>query len=495
MRFTVLLVTVLIIASAAAVCATEMFPMLDSLPQLKDFRAMRASSADPNWQNGNGDSRPIPPGETLVLADLKGPGRIAHIWFTINDKEKFYGKKLMLKMFWDDEKFPSVESPLNDFFCEGHGIDYEVNSLPFRVTANGRARNCYFPMPFGQSARIEVTNEGKEPVRSFYYYIDWQKLESLPKDTAYFHAKYRQEFPCIAGKDYLILEALGQGHFVGCNLSIRIHETQWWGEGDDFFYIDGEKEPSIRGTGSEDYLCDAWGIRKMDGLFYGSPFNEGWDDIYDRTTAYRFHITDPVPFKKSLKMTIEHKGAGPLPDGTNSGFKERFDDFSSVAYWYQTEPHLEFFKMPTAEERLYKSDIIEIEGESLIPSSQSSMPDIRTQNMRGGWSGGKQLFYLPTEEDASISVKFSAPSAGPHEMWVNLTRSWDYGKYQILLDDKPIGKPVDLYESEVTPPVRVKLGRQELSSEHTLTFKCVGSNSDSKGVYFGLDLIELLPVK
>ena len=352
----------LILACAGMVCAQSALPMLDDLPSLKNFVAMRASSADPNWKNGNGDARPIAPGQTLTLAELTGPGRIAHIWFTIADNEKFYGKKLVLKMYWDGEKNPSIESPMNDFFCEGHGLDYQVDSLPIRVTSNGRGRNCYFPMPFRKSARIEVTNEGKEPVHALYWYIDWQKLPSLPKDAAYFHAKYRQEFPCRKGSDYLIMFARGKGHYVGCNLSVRCREPQWWGEGDDRFYIDGETTPSLNGTGSEDYFCDGWGLRQIDGLFYGCPLMEGLD-TYNRTTAYRFHIQDPVPFTKSLKVTIEHKGAGPLPDGQWSGFKERFDDFSSVAYWYQVEPHVEFFKMPPAEERLYQSDTITIDGE------------------------------------------------------------------------------------------------------------------------------------
>lgn len=478
-----------------AYCSTDMLPMLDSLPTLKDFQAMRNSSADPNWQNGNADARPIPPGQTLTLGELKGPGRITHIWFTIADNEKFYGKKLVLKMYWDGEKTPSVESPLNDFFCEGHGLDYPVNSLPFRVTSNGRGRNCYFPMPFGKSARIEVTNDGKEPCHAFYYYIDWQKLPSLPKDTAYFHAKYRQEFPCIAGKNYLILSALGKGHYVGCNLSVRCLEPQWWGEGDDFFFIDGETEPSLRGTGSEDYFCDGWGLRQIDGLFYGCPLMEGLDTL-NRTTAYRFHIPDPVPFKKSLRVEIEHKGAGPLPDGTWSGFKERFDDFSSVAYWYQTEPHVEFTKMPSAEERIYPSTTIGIEGESLLPSAEASEPKVQVQGVGGGFSGGKQLFFTPSDDKGSLTVKFPVSKAGQYDVWLEMTKSWDYGIYQISLDGRDIGKPVDLYSADVVLLPRVKLGRQELSAgEHSLAFKCVGKNDASKGYFFGLDLISLLPIK
>lgn len=492
MRFTTLLVAMLALALARGACAQRPLPMLDGLPILKDYQAMRSSSSDPDWRNGNGDARRIEPGQTLTLAELAGPGRITHIWFTIADRERFYGKKLVLKMYWDREKNPSVESPMNDFFCQGHGLDLQVQSLPFRVTSNGRARNCYFPMPFRKSARIEVTNEGKEPVRALYWYIDWQKLENLPDDTAYFHAKYRQEFPCRRGSDYLLMFARGKGHYVGCNLSVRCREPGWWGEGDDRFYIDGETEPRLRGTGSEDYFCDAWGIRELDGLFYGCTIMEGLD-TYQRTTAYRFHIPDPVPFSKSLKVTIEHKGVTHLPDGRRAGYGERTDDYSSVAYWYQVEPHVEFSKMPPAEERLYPSDTIEIEGESLVPSSKAEGPKPATQNL-GGWSGGSHLFFTPRDENASLTVNLPVEKAGTYAVWLYLTKSWDYGIYQACLNGSEVGKPIDLYSAEVVQSPRIKLGRHELSAgEHTLKFRCVGNNGASKGYFFGLDLIELMP--
>lgn len=495
MRFRALLIIVLLVAGAGMTYAQQPLGMLDEIPMLKDFKAMRASSADPDWKNGNGDARPIQPGQTLTLAELKGPGRIVHIWFTIADNEKFYGKKLVLKMYWDGEKNPSVESPMNDFFCEGHGLDYPVNSLPFRVTSNGRGRNCYFPMPFGKSARIEVTNEGKQMCGALYYYIDWQKLPELPKDTAYFHAQYRQEFPCKSGDDYLILSALGRGHFVGMNLSVRCRESSWWGEGDDRFYIDGETEPSLRGTGSEDYFCDGWGLRQIDGLFYGCPLMEGLD-VNDRTTAYRFHIADPVPFTKSLKVTIEHKGAGPLPNGKWTGFKERADDFSSVAYWYQTEPHVVYTKMPPADDRIYPSTSIEIEGESLIQSADPGKAFAKRQDMGSGFSGGAHLFFTPEDqENAKLGVKFQVQKSGDYDMRLHLTKSWDYGIYRAYLDGQPIGKNADLYSADVTP-TQSKIGKVTLAAgEHTLRFECIGKNDASKGYFFGLDMIELTPGK
>lgn len=485
----VMLVCLVCIWALIASAAGYGFPM-DTLPILKDFEAMRSSSANPNWRNGNGDCRPIGPGETLTLAELDGPGRIAHIWFTIADDERFYGKKLVLKMFWDGENNPSVESPLNDFFCQGHGLDLKVASLPFRVTSNGRARNCYFSMPFRKSAKVQITNQGKQPVGCVFWYIDWQKLKGLPKDTGYFHAKYRQEYPCKAGEDYVILRAEGKGHFVGCNLSVRARDPGWWGEGDDRFFIDGEKEPRLRGTGSEDYFCDAWGLRQFDGLFYGTPLVEGYD-VGDRTTAYRFHIADPVPFKKSLLVTIEHKGAKPMPDGKWDGFAERADDFSSVAYWYQTEPHVEFAPLPPAEERIYQSNEIIIEGESLLDAAEALGPKPTTQQL-GGWSGGAQLFFTPGDEKASLTLKFALQKAGRYRVAAQLTHSFDYGTYEAYLDGNRVGPRLDLYSPDVALGAPAKLGWHDLKEgEHTLSFQCVGKNAASAGYYFGLDYISL----
>jgi hypothetical protein len=141
---------------------------LAGLEKLKDFEAMRASSSDPNWRNGNADSRPIEPGGTLVLADLKGPGMIVHFWNTIAHEAPFYSRLLMLRIYWDGETHPSVECPIGDFFGVGHGLDKPFVSLPIKVSSDGRGRNCYWPMPFRKSARITVTNESDKRCHAFY---------------------------------------------------------------------------------------------------------------------------------------------------------------------------------------------------------------------------------------------------------------------------------------------------------------------------------------
>ena len=474
-----------------AACCLKADPLQD-LPQIKQIRTMRSSSSDPNWQNGNWDARPIPVGKTLVIADLQGPGKITHIWCTIASQDKFYPRLLTLRIYWDDEKDPSVECPIGDFFAVGHGLDAMVNSLPVRVTSHGRARNCYWPMPFRKRARIEVTNDGFRNCDAFYFYVDWQKLKSLPKETAYFHAQYRQEFPCQPGRNYLILDAVGKGHYVGTVLSVRCNEPSWWGEGDDFFFVDGEKEPSLRGTGSEDYFCDAWGLMKMDGLYYGCPVMEGLN-TGDRTTAYRWHITDPVVFTKSLRVEIEHKGARLDENGRLiSGFTERADDFASVAFWYQLEPHKRFTKIPPGRERILYEPNHVVEAETLLNGASGDPRDaLKTQE--GGYSGGSQVWFTPPKDGGRFELPFEVKETGNYELILGITQSWDYGIYQAYLDSTPIGVPFDGYAPQITPSERL-LGRLRLEKgRHALRFEARGKNPLSAGYFAGIDFIVLIP--
>lgn len=465
---------------------------LDGLELLREGRSMRSSSADPNWQDGNWDARPIPPGETLVIADLAGPGVIQHIWNTVAAEDRGYSRLLLVRMYWDGEEEPSVVCPLGDFFGVGHGLDRSFISEPIRVSSEGRARNCYWPMPFRKSARITVTNEGERPVHAFYYYVDWVQRD-VPNDAAYFHAMYRQEHPAVMGRNYLLADIAGRGHYVGTLLNVRQRSISWWGEGDDFFYIDGEEEPSIRGTGSEDYLCDAWGLRWLEGPYYGVPVYEQYE-MLSRTTAYRWHIPDPVLFTTSLRVEIEHKGAV-IDEETGemtSGFTEREDDFSSVAFWYQTEPHKPFPPIPHGYDRLYYPPTAVVEGEALVDRAVATAGAVQRQEL-GGWSGGAQLFWTPEEAEQELRLPLEVPEDGAYAITLLLTKSWDYGVFEISLDDEPIGKRIDLSNDAVAahevmlPPVTLTAG------EHTLLVRNVGSNAEDGGCFFGLDGWLLLP--
>ncbi len=330
-----LLATLLLLCSLPHIAGQD---ILGKLGEKQNYRSKRISSYDRT--GGNRDSLSIEPGKTAILAEIKGPAAIHHIWVTIA-AEAFYGRKIVLRIYWDGEDVPSVEAPIGDFFGVGHGLNRDLASLPIACSSEGRARNCYWYMPFRWSCRVTVTNEGQRPVDAFYYYIDYRELDGLRPDAPYFHAQYRQEFPCVGQKNYVILDAAGAGHYVGCNLSILQRTMGWWGEGDDMIYVDGEATPSLHGTGSEDYFSDAWGMREGERLFYGCPLQEEDFQPGSKATVYRFHIPDPVPFKKSIRVTIEHGHAN-----------DRSDYYSSVAYWYQTEPHVPYPALPAEDKRL-----------------------------------------------------------------------------------------------------------------------------------------------
>jgi hypothetical protein len=476
----------------ASIAAGQFAPgnPLSGLEKLKNFETRRASSSDPNWNVGNGDARGISPGGTLTIAELEGPGAIAHIWFTIAHQARNYSRLMVLRMYWDGEEHPSVECPIGDFFGIGHGVDAPLSSMPIQINSQGRGRNCYWPMPFRKSARITVTNESDRPCDAFYYYIDWQKHPSLPEDTAYFHAMYRQEFPCVMGQNYLLADIEGRGHYVGTVQSIVNISNGWYGEGDDFFYIDGEKVPSLRGTGSEDYFCDGWGFWPHQGLFSGAPLCE-WGKAGDLTSVYRFHIPDPVTFKKSLRVEIEHKGSQEFPDGTVNGYLERDDLMSSVAYWYQTEPHKRWPALPVGHDRLPFHNKPLVTGWKAEAAAKHSEAPFQVQPVPGA-TDGKQLFFRSVEgqPQAWLEIPFHVEKEVIGRLLLRACHAKDYGTYRVLLDGTEIGR-VDFYSPELQISEE-KLGWREIAAgEHTLRFESVGKNAASTGIFLGIDALSV----
>jgi hypothetical protein len=330
----------------------------------------------------------------------------------------------------------------------------------------------------------------------FYYHVDWQKHEKLPKDIAYFHAHYRQALPAPAGRHYTIADIEGRGHYVGTVLSVVQNRTGWWGEGDDLWYVDGEKVASIQGTGSEDYFNDAWSFRVSDGPYYGVTVAEG-GGTGARATAYRWHLMDPVPFTKSLRLEIEHKGwtYNDETDGSvRSGFEERADDFSSVAFWYQTEGHKPLPEVPVGAARLPYGNALQIEAESSLKDAkgEKGQPHLQKEVF---WSRDI-IFFTGEEIGATLTVPFDAPEAGKYEILTQLVHSYDYGDYQAYLDGKPIGDVLKVYSAETYASVDHRLGRATLTAgRHTLSFKAVGKNAASSGYYFGVDAIVLSKVR
>ena len=286
----------------------------------------------------------IKSGETFTLADVKGPGVIQHIWITVNPKAY---ETCVLRMYWDDETTPCIEAPLGSFFACCHGKGTKVNSLPVAVNPSF-GFNSYWPMPFRKKARITVENQWHEDMGGFFYQISYA-LTDVPAEAAYLHAQYRRSLTTRECPEYLILNGVtGKGHYVGTYLAWTQMSNGWWGEGEIKFFIDGDKEyPTICGTGTEDYFGGAWCFGDtFSTAFLGYPLWDKPEDGLPRHGLYRWHIMDPIRFKKDLKVTIQ--ALGWWPDGK---FQPLTDDIASVAYWYQTLPHGKFPQLPSLNER------------------------------------------------------------------------------------------------------------------------------------------------
>jgi hypothetical protein len=329
----------------------------------RNYKTRRSSSWDRT--GANRDAFPVDPGQELALLETTGAGAVTHLWFTIASPDPMHLKNLVLRAWWDGESTPSIEVPIGDFFGLGLG-EYFVYQSALLAVAPIKALNAYFQMPFSNSARITVTNEGTVRTNALYYAIDYLTLPNLPADLGRFHAQYRQAAPCkgwtndwtsngspgindrknLDGKDnYVFLEAKGRGHFVGVTQAVLQNQTGWFGEGDDMIFIDGDALPTINGTGSEDYYNGAWdfGLQSFGYQHNGAPYMVDPERIGGRYCLYRWHTESPITFEKSIKVTIEHGHAN-----------HRSDDFYSVAYWYQTEPHATFPTLPAAEDRIPK---------------------------------------------------------------------------------------------------------------------------------------------
>ncbi len=434
---------------------------LDNLTRQLDWVPKRSSSSNPDIAK-NGDSRSIPAGEELVIADLTGPGVINHIWCTINTSDIFHGRSHVVRVYYDGNDKPSVQVPLGDFFGVGHGAAADYHSAVTTVSSHGRSRTCYWRMPFRQSAKVTVTNEGKQRTASFYFYVDWQQHKSLPEDTVYFHATYRQENPTTSD-DFLILDTKGRGHYVGTVFSAHQAEIGWFGEGDDRFYIDGEKTPSLTGTGTEDYFNDAWGFRRFAAPYFGVTLWEGYMPG-DRVTAYRWHLPDPVPFKKSLRVQMETRGSVFTEKMKFLGqFLPRQDFVSSVAYWYQW-PLVELTdSLPPANQRIAKYRIIP------VATLQS-----RAEPAEGFAKSLEGISYRSLVPDGTVEVDFTVPEDGLYQVNAIMQYGIIGGVYQASLNGTEIGAPIDFSATGAFDPLWTRFDLHKLRKGETYTLKFAG---------------------
>lgn len=336
--------------------------LFTNLITLRDASSARESSWDRT--GGNRDFVRIEPGSTRVLADIEGCGCIRRLYFTVGGPDLPL-RSLVLRMYWDGEGEPSVEVPLGDFFGMGHGCIRHFSCLAFSVNPGWhrvigtQGFVCYLPMPFVTHARMTLTNEWGAPLEALWYHVDYERTPRQGGEFGRFHACFRRECPASVGAgravrtvhdeknldgagNYVILEAQGQGNFAGYFLNIDNQSGQWYGEGDDMLFIDGEQwPPSIHGTGTEEIA----GGGSCPTVEFCGPFS-GFhlianDDFSGKVSLYRFFIPDPVCFRTSLRATIERGHANNLAN-----------DYSSTAFWYQSEPHQRLPELPALESRL-----------------------------------------------------------------------------------------------------------------------------------------------
>jgi hypothetical protein len=332
-----------------------------ALARLRNCKSRRSSSWDRT--GGNADWVRVEPGQARTLVDVEGAGAVEHLWFTINSPDPMHLKNLVLRAWWDGEAAPSVEAPIGDFFGLGLG-EYFVYQSALLAVAPIKALNAYFPMPFASRARMTLENQGAEAVRNLYFAVDYVQFPSLPEGLGRFHAQFRQAAPCKGwtndwtdngspginerknldgAGNYVFLEAAGRGHFLGVTHAVLQNQNGWFGEGDDMIFIDGDRLPTINGTGTEDYYNGAWdfGGQAFGYAHNGAPYVVDPERIGGRYCLYRWHVESPIAFEHSIRVTIEHGHAN-----------HRSDNFYSTAYWYQTEPHAPFPALPAATERI-----------------------------------------------------------------------------------------------------------------------------------------------
>ena len=337
---------------------------LSDLPRLRNSRRCRTSSYDRT--GANEDYVTVPGSGSHELLHVKGAGRITHMWVTVLGKNPDQLRTTSLRMWWNGASEPSVDVPIGDFFGVGHGETRNFVSMPLQMSpTDGKAMNSWWSMPFHTEARIEVLNESDEEISHFFYYVDYEMDDQPDLSLGLFHAWFNRENPADGidetgidnhafqmhgtnldgAGNYDILITEGRGHYVGCVVSVtNLRHTDlsnWYGEGDDMIFIDGDSKPTLHGTGTEDYFNTAWCPTET----YHAPYHgitmPGGPNWSGRICCYRFHIEDPVIFQKSLRVSIEHGHAN-----------RRSDDWSSVAYWYQDTPKPPSMRRIPVKERL-----------------------------------------------------------------------------------------------------------------------------------------------
>lgn len=469
------------------------------LAKTQNYSAARVSSYQP--EGGPRDNFWIPTtGEETTLAEIKGPGAITHIWST----SLCSGRDLIIRAYWDGSEHPSVEAPYGDFFGVAMDVNANMNSYPIHVSSEGRSRNCWWYMPFNRSARITATATRSEANQQsdtvpLYFYIDYQVYAEPIKDINYFHAQFLETDPPVRGKNVTLLDIQGAGHFIGVVMGHRARYPGWFGEGDDIITVDGQV--SFAGTGTEDYFSDAYGFRVCSFPYYGVPVMEG-RVIGSRLSVYRFHILDPIPFRKSFKLEIEHwPWLSPIPN-TGRGY------YSSLGFWYQKKIHKAWPRLETLvshqpwdpdKGRWFVTDALEAENLGILGFESKSGRNARpyTEKVLPNLSGDFMLVF-DSGGDGEFSLSVPAEQAGEYTVNVYYPRAPEFGIVELFINGKRAGDPVDnfLKTDNLTRPLwppkkTVYSGLNLTAGLNTFKFSVKSKNKESEGYKVAVDCIVL----
>jgi D-arabinan exo alpha-(1,3)/(1,5)-arabinofuranosidase (non-reducing end) len=438
------------------------------------------------------------PGKITRVLRLKGPRAITGLRIKLDpppaagDLEAL--RELALQIKWDGETAPSVWAPLGDFFGTAPGVNYYF-SLPLGVNKDGWSY-CNWYMPFAKEAQVELINDGRTK-RTVNFELTYAPLSQPVAQLARFHAKWHRDafLPREAERwiDWPMLKSEGAGRFVGVMLHVWNPRGGWWGEGDEKFFVDGEKFPSTFGTGSEDYFGYAWCCPQ---LFQNPYHNQTHNDGNNRgqVSVNRWHITDSVPFQKSFEGCIEKYYPNKRPTL-----------YACMAYWYlapggndpyRPQPLSERVGYWTPIQTFQVKDAIEGEKLKVLGKTGGALQEQDMMGFAGQWSNDAHLWWTEAKPGDKLDLALPVKSAGKYRLGLQLTKAPDYGIVQLYLDGQKLGEPVDLYQKTVKPTGLLPMGEHDLTAgDHKLTAEIVGANAAAiKSYMFALDYVTLDPL-
>ncbi|MGC8862325.1 MAG: glycoside hydrolase family 172 protein [Armatimonadota bacterium] len=438
----------------------------------------------------------VPAGGSVTAARIRGPRAITAIKARFEPKwaEKAWARlrEVVLKITWDDEPSPSVWCPLGDFFGTAPGIN-EYKSLPLGMTQDGGY--CFWYMPFAKSAVVELVNDGADPA-PIELSITHAPVKDNITDMGRFHAKWHRDafLPSEPERwiDWPMLKTTGRGRYCGVMLHVWNPKGGWWGEGDEKFFVDGEKFPSTFGTGSEDYFGYAWcNPQLFQNAYHNQTFNQRSNA--GNVSVNRWHIADNVPFQTSFEADIEKYYPNDRPTL-----------YAAVAYWYQAAGQYDPYGPVPVTERVgyYEGQTfsvpgaIEVEQMKVLACSAGKIQVQELAGFDGLWSNLAHLWWTEAGPSARMDLQLRTDKPGKYEIKAQLTKAPDYAIVQLYLDDEKLGDPIDLYSDGVAPTGELSLGTRDLSrGPHKLTVEIIGANEKAVKAYmFGLDYVRLNPV-